>query len=212
MSSKPFAKKGKKNKTPMEDDGNVAPMRDLAVRTGHTFRFQNTAGTTNVQIQVKDLLGMMATATAATTLTALFCAIKIKRITIRTPAAAAAFAAPTVQWNGLNYEAPAYNNKVILSSAGEARLISRPPRNSDPSFWISQATGATTVVMIITAPVNSITDLDVTFIIQNGTTLGNIAPLTYSSSSGLTAGYVYYGNLDRSASSQFTPVQVNRYA
>lgn len=197
------------------DDGTdkwVAPKRDLALRLGHTFRFQNTAGVTNVQIQVKDLLGLAATATAATTLTALFCAIKIKRLTIRTPSAAAAFAAPTIQWNGLNYENPSYTNEVSLGTAEPAVLVSKPPKGSDPSFWISQATGATAVIVIVTAPINSIIDLDCTVVVQNTSQLGNVAPLTYTGSSGLTTGYVYFGALDRSQSSQITPVQVARYA
>lgn len=203
----------KKSSTRSEDvDIWVAPKRDLAIRVGHTFRFQNTAGTTNVQVQVKDLLGLVAAATAATTLTSCLCAIKLSRVTVRTPAAAAAFAAPTIQWNGLNYESPQYLNEVSLGTAEPAVLVSKPPRGSDPSFWLSQATGASTVVFIISAPVNSITDVECTVIFQNASTLGNIAPLTYTGSSGLTAGYVYFGNLDRSASSQFTPVQVNRYA
>jgi len=208
----PRQKTQKKSRPQFPKDVWVAPKRDLALTAGHTFRFQNTAGTTNVQIQIKDLLGLMATATAATTLTSLFCGIKIKRLTIRTPAAAAAFASPTIQWNGLNYERPQYLNESTLGTAEPAVLVSVPPKGSDPSFWLSQATGAATVVVIISAPVNSIVDLDCTVILQNGSTLGNVAPLTYSGSSGLTAGYVYYGNLDRSASSQFTPVQVNRYA
>ncbi len=190
----------------------VAPMRDLAVRFGHTFRFGNSVGATNEPVQVKDLLGLIAVATAATTLSSAICAIKIKKITIRSPATGAANAFATVQWNGLQYEAPQYNNEVALGSAEPTVLVSKPPRGSDPAFWISQATGLTTVVCFITAPINSIIDLDATVVLQNASVLGNIAPAGYTGSSGLSAGYIMFGALDRSASSRFIPTQVSYYA
>lgn len=70
---------------------------------------------------------------------------------------------------------------------------------------------AGTTICNITAPANSIIDLVAHVVLQNGQALGALTPITYSSS-GLTLGYVYYGELDKnSGAAKFVPIEVGYY-
>ncbi len=187
------------------------PKVDLSVKFRHVFRFSNSSGATNQPVAVADLLGLLAVATGATAITSIISAIKIQKLVIRTPAAAAGQVTPAVQWLGLTYENPSVMSQTALGTADPTVLVSRPPKMADSSFWITKSMTAGTTICSVSAPQNSVIDLHATLFLTNAQTLTGQTPVTYSSS-GLTAGYLYFGELDKnSGSAKFIPVQVSYY-
>lgn len=162
-----------------------------------TFRFSAGSGLTGAAIYSTDFMGLLAVATAATTLNSIIAAVKIRRIVIYSAAAAGANANCEVLWAGNQQRVQERFNTATVGTAIPATTVTRPPPGSDVSKWFDGSISAF-VVAKITVPSASVIDLVVDFMMQNQ--IIYYAPNAYTGSSGLTTGYVYYGPLDRVSS------------
>lgn len=166
-----------------------------------TFRFSNGVnGITAQPVTVGDLLGLVGTATSATGVTSNLAAVKIQRITIRTPSTSQSNNAPSLQWLGSFYSDPRIMNEGALGSAFPTVLSEAPPPASDAAMWIEKAQGSSTIIVSVTAPQGSVIDLDCIIKFANAANVTLQSPLTYVSS-GLTTGYTYFGCLDKNTAS-----------
>ncbi len=198
----------------VDDQQWEAPKLELAIKTKHRFRFMMpvSAGVTRQPVTGNDLLGLLGVATSATGVTSIVAAVKIHSITIRVPNYASSIASQfaSVFWDGQTYQAPSIPSEVAMSMAKPAVVVSQPPPQSDASFWITYGSRAATIFRL-TAPQLSVIDLNCTIILQNATLLQEGGILTYVSS-GLTAGQVYFGMLDKNTGTpKITPVEVTYY-
>ncbi len=82
---------------------------------------------------------------------------------------------------------------ATTSTAEMLRLHATPPKESLSSLW--QESNASTTMVVITAPVSSIIDISVDYVINDGDAL-----LTGPSISGATAGTIYHKQPDGNAS------------
>jgi len=171
----------------------------LSVATkSQTFRFSASSGLTGASIYSTDFLGLLATATAATTLTSILASIRIKKITIySTPTAASVNVNAEILWAGNQQKEQARFNDASVGTALPTCVSSRPPRSSDVSKWID---GSVTSFVVCKLTVPSASIVDVVMDINYHNQIVYYTPLTYTGSSGLSAGYVYFGPLDRVSS------------
>ncbi len=178
--------------------GSVEPPRvNLTPASRMTFRFQSGGGLTLAPIGNQDLCGLLAVATAATTLTSVVAAVRIRQVRIYTSASTASNANVEVLWVGNQQRVDERFNTATVGSALPACVVTQPPPMSDCSKWIDGAISNFTV-MKLTLPVGSI--LDLVCDIKYHNQIVYYSPLTYTGSSGLTTGYLYFGPLDRTTS------------
>jgi hypothetical protein len=162
-----------------------------------TFRFSAGSGLTGAAIYSTDFVGLLAVATAATTLNSIIAAVKIRRIKIYSAGTSGVSANCEVLWAGNQQRVQERFNTATVGQALPATVVAVPPPQSDVSKWFDGSTSAF-VVAKITVPSASIIDVVVDFMMQNQ--IVYYAPVAYTGSSGLTTGYVYYGPLDRVSS------------
>ncbi len=172
------------------------PKVSLTPQSRMTFRFQAGAGVSFDAIGSQDLVGLLAVATSATALSSIVSAVKIRRISIYAPAAAAGNTNSEVIWVGNQQRVDARYNSATVGSALPSVTHSKPPPASDCGKWIDGAVTPFTVCKL-TFPIGSIVDLQCSIKFHNQ--IVYYSPQTYTGSSGLTAGYVYFGPLDRVA-------------
>ncbi len=188
------------------------PPRQLVVTISKVFRFVTTNALTGYNIEVQDILGLIGVATSATGVTSLFTAGRIKYIEMWAPAAAAAQVNPDIIWLGANYPEPSRINNAVMGSATPSHIKSYPPKdgNADAGNWFVGASSTLQLVRLI-VPAAAVVDISVDLKMQNATALNLGNPLTYTSS-GLTAGYVYFGYLDKSSGApKLIPADVTAY-
>ncbi len=173
------------------------PKVGLTPSSRMTFRFQAAAGLTLAPIGNTDLVSLLAVATGATTVTSIVSAVRIRRITIYSPAGTSANANSEILWIGNQQRVDERFNSATVGSALPAKVVSKPPPMSDVSKWIDGAISNFTVFKV-TLPTNAILDLDVDIKYHNQ--IVYYTPVTLTGSSGLTTGYVYFGTLDRTTS------------
>jgi hypothetical protein len=92
---------------------------------------------------------------------------------------------------------------TTASTAVPAHVDCVPPPRSSAAFWNGAATGGN--VLTLTVGENAIVDVDVEFVMADGTSAPSYGSVGVS---GATAGFVYYMGLDGAqvASSQFITV------
>ncbi len=169
------------------------PKRLVVSMSGsHVFRFVSSGLSTTTVTNV-DILGLLGVATSATGVTALFASARVRQITMYAPSSSTSVLAMDVTWKGMNYVKPVRTSDVALCSTQPGMVRSRPPKGADAGNWFSFAAGTQTL-FLISGPATITVDVHVDYVLANATALGTVA--TYVSS-GLTAGYVYFGYLDK---------------
>jgi hypothetical protein len=193
----------KNNKKMRRNVGRLPPSREPPkVRLSQmvmkqTFRFSAGSGLTGAAINSVDFMGLLSVATASTTLTSIISAVRIRRITIYSPASSTTNANSEIIWAGNEQREQIRYNTAAVSGAFPATTSSVPPANSDVSKWFDGSVAAFTVCKL-TVPSASIIDIKLDYSLQNA--IQFYTPNTYTGSSGLTTGYVYFGPLDRVSS------------
>jgi len=172
------------------------PKVSLTPQCKMTFRFQAGSASSFDAIGSTDLVGLLGVATAATTVTSMVSAVRIRRLTIYAPAAAGGNTNSEIIWVGNQQRVDSRYNSATVGSALPSVTSSKPPPMSDCGKWIDGSVTAFTVCKL-TFPAGAIVDLKVDIKLHNQ--IVYYSPVTYTGSSGLTAGYVYFGPLDRLA-------------
>ncbi len=188
------------------------PPRQLVVTISRVFRFVTTNAQSGYNIEVQDILGLIGVATSATGVTSLFTAGRIRYVEMWAPASSGAQVNPDITWLGANYPEPSRFNNAVMGSATPSHIKSYPPKdgNADAGNWFVAASSTLQLVRLV-VPAASVVDISVDLKMQNATALNLGNPLTYTSS-GLTAGYVYFGYLDKSSgAAKLIPADVTAY-
>jgi len=175
------------------------PVFDAALSSKHRFRFQASAPLVNTIIGTANLLGLLKMAVTATSAQSLLTAVRIKRVAIWGPPAADLVPVTTsIEYSVGTGAANIGNRPRVFSdtSVGSTRVAAvsiSPDPQSAASMWQLRQTTATTngAVFILNGPANSIVDVDMDVVIQNGET-ASAAAVTV----GATVGVIYADALD----------------
>ncbi len=171
------------------------PSLNSTITVKHVFRFQATAALSGLTVSQTSLLNLLNVATAATTSTRLFSALRIDKVRIWGPMASdlvpvtVSIEYPIVAQAFSN--APKLFSDTSMGSGIAAYVEAKPPAGSLASAWLSGIGGLTLIQL--NGPDNSVVDLHVTMVLQNGET-----PVAGNTLSGATAGEVTAGRLDGS--------------
>ncbi len=154
------------------------------------FRFNCSQAVTDQPIYGYDLLGLIGAATSATGVTGIVAGVKIHQIRIYYGSNSGSSVG--LVWADANNK-PMLKSDTLVGTAEPATFAAIPPKNSGAAFWHSYAERAQTI-FTLTAPLSAIIDVMCTIVLTNGTKTGSVQ--TYVSS-GLTAGLLYLGPLDK---------------
>ncbi len=169
----------------------------------HTYRFiASAAATGNLTITSSNVFGALGTICNATnsTVSYMFTGFRLNSIEVWTyPDSSGALATPALTWQGTS---PSPNAEVMDTTGlyGEpAHFKTRPPKNSEASFW--QSTSTANELFKFSGPVGTVLDLNVTMVLRDN--LDTSASATVSTA---TNGLVYYLALDGVASNKLVPI------
>ncbi len=165
-----------------------------------TIRYTTSAGNTQLGVGIKPLLfglgGMCTTAGTGGTLTSLCQCFRLRRVQIwSVPPSAGATATVEINWfpSGSADLVPAYElSNTSMSISVPAHVSSTPPRNTLASFWQNPTTASSGLLFVLTAPADSIVEVDLDFILSDN----EQSVVQYSTASTVTLGKVYYVCLD----------------
>jgi len=183
----------------------LPPVLNTSPTIGHTFRFTNTANSTALAISgalLQGALGVMGTATNST-VRPWATSVRIHKITIWPSAGSNPPIAPGVEWGAVSSTVKDEGKYTGLpyGITEERAMISRPPKKSVCSDWLSlQATGITTL-FYITAPAGSIMDISLSYTLANVFVTSNAITTATA-----VIGTVYYLALDGNSSHNWGPI------
>jgi hypothetical protein len=160
----------------------------------HTFRFVATATAVNaVTYAGIAAIGPCVCDVANNTLIPIASSVKIRKVEVWTPAAAAGEASANVVWlaNAANQFVPDGEKlRTTLGSATPGYLISRPPRKTFVADWFNPSGAPNTEFLSISCPASSIVDVTLSF------RLSNELATTGRAVSTAALGSIYYMALD----------------
>ncbi len=180
----------KPNRVGPKVDLGVPPRINAALKVKHVFRFIAQSGIVDTPVYGYDMLGLNAIATSATGASSAIAAVKIHRV--RGWCAGTTAQTVGINWQG-PYAEPSLITNTAMGTAEPGRFDEAPPPGSAASFWVSYSERAN-VLFTLTGPTAMEVDVVCTVILNNATKLASI--VTYVSS-GLTAGLIYFGPLDK---------------
>jgi len=162
-----------------------------------TMRFQASSALTaaNATITTTNLLDMLCMAVSAVAADRLFVSFKLNSVTLWGPMASNLVPVTT----SIEYHTDAtasvgspnrLKSDTSIGSTTCAYTTFRPPRLSLASFW--QGESATNALFTLTGPVNTIVDINITFVLQNGEPPVAVANALV----GATVGIIYCRGLD----------------
>lgn len=167
------------------------------------YRYASIALQAATTITVKNLLEAMGQVqTDATHVQSVFSCVRIKKVQIWGPAAAAGGHADiSVRWaTGGNNVVDDVKTNTTISTANSCYYESTPPPNTFSSMWWDSAAAAT-VLFDISCPANAIVD-----VMLEGRLRNSIAqPTTTVVVVAKTVGTLFYGYLDGPATANFFP-------
>jgi hypothetical protein len=179
------------------------PQLSSNVIVNHTFRFLSTTAnpkaiTANTLLGVCGGIGVVANSTIET----IASSVKLNSITIWSPPVSqGAVATCSIEWAGNAFAPDKEVSDSTISVATPARIFSRPPHMSTASFW---QTSSTTTLATLIAPVGSIIDANISFVMADGNSTG----LTITGFASVILGQQYYLYLDGNASHLYQPVSM----
>jgi hypothetical protein len=178
----------------------LPPPIHATVRIRHVYRFVNvgTSGTVS-SVNVGDLaFACGALATSTSVIYSLASSVKIDWIKVWSAAiaqtAGAAANSVVVNWSTAESALAPDDNIVELLPSGitsTACAVFTPPKLSTASFWVQPGNDSSTTMFQISSEKGSIVDVCMEYTLSN-----NVANISNSSNSGLTAGNIYYCGLD----------------
>ena len=167
----------------------------------HNYRFTCSAAVSDASITILDILGVVGSVATTTTSTTNICqSFRINKISIWGPGS---LTGSTVSVNfpgGVNSVSKEFSDTTI-NSAECAHVSCKPPKNSLASFW--QVNGVVTRLFLLTAPLGSIIDLNLTTILNDND------PLITSTVTGpASIGTLYYLALNHTTTKTIRPVSL----
>jgi len=150
----------------------------------HVFRF-NSDTTVSQSLSRGNLLNLVRCAVSSTAAARIFSGVRLNWIKIYSFSSETETRVQTcsVEWTSTN------GPSRVISDTGNAMhpayVHTSPPRDSLASFWSLTGNNESDVLCLIEKPVAAITDISVSFILQNGET-----PSSASSFSGLSTGSI----------------------
>jgi len=186
----------------VRQDAMRAPQLSSNIVVRHRFRFLSTSANAT-PITGVTLGGAAGTRTAVvnTSVGVLSDYVRLQRITILAPPASQGSAAScSINWAGTN-SPDIESSDTTNSVASPARVSNAPPARSLASFW--HATTDSSTLCTLVAPVGSIIDVDVAFVLSDsGTVTQTLAVSTAASDT------TYYLALDGPTTNLYTPVSL----
>jgi hypothetical protein len=161
------------------------PQFDAAIHFTQKFRFQASAALVNAQISSATLLSMLCCVTTATTAAPLCTAVRIRRVSIwGPPAQDLTPVTVSIEFTQFNTAGQVGNRPRVYSdtSVGATRVAAvsaKPEKNSAADMWQLRSqltTGGAS--LLINGPVNSLVDIDLEYVVQNGETPPASVPTT----------------------------------
>lgn len=201
---------------PKKPSASTVPSFQSTFTVSKTLRFNATSAalTSNTPIAASDILQCMVMAATAILPYQLFSAVRLRRVKIWGPVPSALTPVTvSVQFPAdvgatatqLSGPSKIYSDTVIGST--KAAFVScAPPSGSLSAMWQSSAQ-ASVPLFILNGPVGSIVDISVDLVLQNGET-----PVQGAATIGATVGQIYCRDLDKSGSSQLSPVSYTTIA
>ncbi len=180
----------KPNRVGPKVDLGSPPRINAAVKSKHVFRFIAQSGLVDTPIYGYDLLGLQAVSTSATGANSMIASVKIHRV--KGWCGGTTSQTIGINWQG-PYAEPTLISDTVVGTAEPGRFNEIPPPGSAASFWVSYAERAN-VICTLTGPTSMIVDVHCTIVLNNATKLGSLVAYV---SSGLTAGQIYFGPLDK---------------
>lgn len=166
-------------------------------------RFANSTSTVSATVSAANIgtaLGVLAT--SATNSYPVIVSARIKRVRIWTLPSTSTTTTCAIQWLGSTGNTNASqveHSDTSLSTAEPAFVDSVPPPDSSASWWFATDGSVTTPLLFISASGPSVVDVFVDCVLSDGNAM------TAYTSSGMTAGRVYYSPL-QGASGNLAPV------
>jgi hypothetical protein len=183
------------------------PQLNTNIVVSHKFRFKcSTAG--SYVITSPNVLGAIGT----TGLNSAQCAAIADSFRVRSiamwapPPSQGTTATVAVEWVGQAYGNSLEFSDTTVSTAQPAYLRSTPPVSSLASFWQNPNGGSTGNLLTVTAPVSTLIDLVVDFILIDTAAAGY-----YFATASASDGIISYLALDGYASNKITPVGLNSH-
>jgi hypothetical protein len=183
------------------------PPFQAAYQVTKTLRFQSTAALTQATatITFQNLLDLMCVADTAVSAYRLFSSVRLNSVKIwGPPAAALAPVTVSVEFQANASASIAGPNRLksdtSIGSTSGAFVMARPPEGSISSFWGGQTSAS--AVFSLTGPINSIVDINITLLLQNG----EPPKLVTSAPVGAIVGTVYCRGLDALTATILPPV------
>jgi len=167
------------------------------------FRFESSAAVT-APISSTDLFDLVVMACTSTTAFDVYNSVRLRGVEIWGPMASDLKPVTvSVEYFGsgaVGSPATLFSD-TSMGSMMCAHVKTKPPKASAPSLWLDASQSAT-VVFTVKLPANSIIDVDLDLILQNGTG----AVPAGASVAGATAGVVYVRSLDSTGAAALLPV------
>jgi hypothetical protein len=155
------------------------------LRPSQRFRYAATAAQ-NVNLNSVRLSAMVGAVATTSSTAALICDfVRIKKVEVRAPVASdGTSASVSLTWRAGPNQLPSEITDSTLSTARNAFVSTKPPKDSLASFWSSVVSA--TALLDIECPTGSIIDVIIEYQLCDGTTANQVA------SSGLTVGKLYF--------------------
>ena len=171
------------------------PPFSAAFILGHTLRFRASSALSSQAITAANLLDLLVMATTTTAVNRLFSAVKLTRVEIWAPMASDLVpVTASIEYNSDLVSGVAGSNKIRSdTSMGAdrcAHIRFRPPPETIASFW--QGPTSVSRLFQLTCPTNSIVDVQLTMVLQNG----EAAVAATNAAVAATVGTVYCRGLD----------------
>ncbi len=171
---------------------------DTSVMVTHRFRYSANGALALTPVTGLDLLGAIGVATSATGITNALAAVRIKSVEAWCPATSGAISLDVI-FLGSSYVAPHRTSDVSMGYTVPSHVKCVPTPGSEPSLWISYNNRNATY-FTINGPSATTVDVVLDIIYMNGGVLSNGNVITYVTS-GVTAGLIYFGPLDKNTGS-----------
>jgi len=188
-------KMSRRNKfKPQDSELKQPPQTQASVAVRHTYAFSVPATATE-GITVGTLLcaaGSMSTLVAGTTCVSVFSSVRVRKVSIWTPAPAVPATAPSplVSWASAGgHDCDDEKITSSVGSAGASAFVAVPPKGSFSDLWWDSSAAAS-VVFTLTAAIGSVIHVDLELRMQN-----DLAGVSQATGAG-TPGNMYYLPLD----------------
>ena len=183
------------------------PPFSAAIVWGKTLRFRSSSALTSQAVTASNLLDLLVMATTTTAVNRLCSAVRLTQVEVWGPMAADLVPVTvSVEYNTDAATGISGSNKLRSdTSMGADRCAHvryRPPMGTVASFW--QGVSSSQRLFLLSCPANSIVDIQLTLVLQNG----EAATAAANAAVAATVGTVYCRGLDglATASSVLPPV------